>query len=492
MSLKLSHAFKSRLKVSAVIAALSMIPLGCSGNNGSSSSTSGSVSTGATGSTSSTSSTSSTGSTSGTTGTTNSTSGTSGTSGTTSSTGSTGNQLTPLGDPGFTQTTTTPLTFGITVSGETLGEQGLPFCPVSDGDPYFVDGWNFAFSNYIVVVDNIRLNENPTKDSTWQDMGAQVAIKKGPFVIDIHNCGNGGFIGKDGEEPAQGIFLWTKKDDGTPFDPSVRYAFSYDIVQATYPAINVNLSSDESAIYDKMVKNHWSKYVAGTVTSAVAGTYSDATDPNEATAQANFAAFPTAVQFAFGWDDHTQILNCVNADLGAEDDLANRGIQANPNGMYIAQITIHTDHLFWDTLEHEGEPLRFDPIAAFVNASLAYPDGGSAPFATTFDLNSNNFAHQPLATIFDDGNSTPLPDRGPYQPNTCPNAGGQFTTDMGNGHQVVMNTNGVTTIDPNDYRTFMMFSVQSQAHLNAQGLCYIVGQHASDPYYHPVVNPEVQ
>jgi hypothetical protein len=35
----------------------------------------------------------------------------------------------------------------------------------------------------------------------------------------------------------------------------------------------------------------------------------------------------------------------------------------------------------------------------------------------------------------------------------------------------------------------MAFSAQSQTHLNANGLCYIVGQNASDPFYHPVIAP---
>jgi len=39
---------------------------------------------------------------------------------------------------------------------------------------------------------------------------------------------------------------------------------------------------------------------------------------------------------------------------------------------------------------------------------------------------------------------------------------------------------------------FMAFSAQSQSHLNAQGLCYIVGQNASDPYFRPMIQPVSQ
>jgi len=34
---------------------------------------------------------------------------------------------------------------------------------------------------------------------------------------------------------------------------------------------------------------------------------------------------------------------------------------------------------------------------------------------------------------------------------------------------------------------YMAFSAQSQMHLNANGLCYIVGQNAADPFFVPAV-----
>ena len=76
--------------------------------------------------------------------------------------------------------------------------------------------------------------------------------------------------------------------------------------------------------------------------------------------------FPVTVNFAFGWNDATQMLNCVNYDFSSsEDNLADRGVQTNPDGTYIAQITMHTDHTFWDKVRQEGANLRFDPVAAF-------------------------------------------------------------------------------------------------------------------------------
>ena len=380
-------------------------------------------------------------------------------------------------DAGFSAGTSIPNSIGVTFSGETLGISGLPFQPVNQGDPYFVDGWDVTFSEYIVVIANVRLNPNPLEDLTWQDMGTPpVAIKPGPYVVDAHRVY--GFVGKDGVEPASGLFLWTGQDDGRSFDTSVRYAFSYDEVKAQVPAFNVNLPDDELPDYDLMVQKGWDKLIRGTATYVGTGIYSSATDPDAgAIAQKLFKALPTTVNFAFGWNDSTSMLNCVNYDwTNSEDNLADRGVETNPNGATISQITLHTDHVFWDKLRQEGANLRFDPIAAY-----APPDGG------TFFINDSP---QQIRTTFGDG-TTKLPDRAPFQVNPSPNASPIGNDGTGDGTQVILNTNGTTGLT-DAMNAFMAFSAQSQSHLNAQGLCYIVGQNASDPFFSPVLEPVSQ
>ena len=378
-------------------------------------------------------------------------------------------------DAGFNAQTSLINSIGVTFSGETLGISGLPFEPVTSGDPYFVDGWNMTFSEYIFVVANVRLNPDPLKDETWQDMGSPpVAVKPGPYVMDAHRAA--GFTGKDGVEPASGLFLWTQQDNGSAFDTSARYAFSYDEVKAQVPAFNVNLNDAELPDYALMVQQGWDKFIRGTATYVGTGVYTDSTDPDAgAIAQAHFAALPTTVNFAFGWNDSTSMLNCVNYDWGGSDpesDLANRGVSTNTSGTYIAQITMHTDHVFWDKLRQEGANLRFDPIAAY-----APLDGG------TFFLNDSP---QKIATTFNDG--VKLPDRAPFQTNPSPNAGPIGSDGTGDGTQVVLNVNGTTGLN-GALNAFMAFSAQSQSHLNAQGLCYIVGQNAGDPYFSPAIQP---
>jgi hypothetical protein len=402
--------------------------------------------------------------------------------------GSGGSGLNPIGsfDPGFTSTSpNTPLSIEVTISGETLGENGLPFQPVNPGDPQFVDGWSVTFEKYIVVVGNVRLSPGATQYSNQEQLNAVVALKPGPYVIDVHQLatdGFNGFVGADGEEPAGGIFKWDTQDDGTPFDSSTLYAFSYDTVPAQYPATQVNLTEDDFQIYDEMVRNHWDKYIEARADFVASGTYPDTTIESKFEAlaggvydgSAGAYTTPPQLHFVFGWNDATSSINCINPFNGDMDEanLANRGVQANTNGATVAQVTVHTDHVFWDKLKQEGTPLRMDYIAAWA---------GSNTNSTPLDLGS--LADKPLATTFADG--TPLPDRAPYLTNPT----GTFTTDQTNPSQVTLDLNGVPASNISGLSAFMAFSAQSQTHLNANGLCYIVGQNASDPFYDPVIAP---
>jgi hypothetical protein len=405
-----------------------------------------------------------------------------------------GSGLNPLGscNPGFTQTSpNTPDSIEVTVSGETLGENGLPFTPINQGDPQFVDGWSVNFDKYIVVVGDIRLSANALQYQDQETLNAIVAEKKGPYVIDVHQLSTDGtndLVGADGEEPAGGMFVWAAQDDGTPFDTSTLYAFSYDTIPAQYPATQVNLTENDVGIYDLMVQNHWDKYIEATATFVAQGHYGSAGSAGDAAIEAKFEQLaggvydgsagiyttPPQVHFVFGWDDHTSSINCINPFNGNMDEanLANRGVEPDSNGATIAQVTVHTDHVFWDKLKQEGTPLRMDYIAAWA---------GSDTTATPLDLGT--LGDKPLATTFADG--TPLPDRAPFLDNPT----GAFTTDQTDPTQVTLNLNGVTAGNIAGLSNFMAFSAQSQTHLNANGLCYIVGQNASDPFYHPSVGP---
>jgi len=379
--------------------------------------------------------------------------------------GGTGQTLNATCNPGFTQSTNTPGSIQVTFSGETLGVNGLPFQPVNQGDPVFVDGWNVSFDEVLVVLGNVRVAPGATEFAVQSDVNAPVASMAGPFVVDMHKPS--GFVGKDGVEPAGAIFVWNTQDNGQPFSTTTRYSFSYDVEKATYPATQINLTSDQFADYALMVQNGWSKLYRGTANYV--GTCNWTTYPQgdaSGKVQALFAAMPTTVHFVFGWNDATSNINCANPDFGSDENVqANWGVQPTSSGAVVAQITLHVDHAFWDILKQEGAPLRFDPIAAW--ATTASP------------LDLRTLATKPLATTFSDG-VTPIPDRG-----LCQNAPGYTQSDQSNPAQVTLNLNGVPASNLPGIANFMAFSAQSQMHLNANGLCYIVGQQASDPYYLP-------
>ena len=376
----------------------------------------------------------------------------------------TGTTLNASCDPGFTQTAPNkPGTVYVTFSGETLGVDGLPF--PSTGDPAFVDGWAVTFDEILVVVGNFKLSPGALQSTDQSVISAPVATKSGPYVLDMHKPN--GFVGKDGTEPAGGIFKWDTDDNGRAFDNNTRYAFTYDVMKAAYPATQVNLSPAQFADYALMVQNGWSKIYRGTATYAGTGTFPDPA------IQAKFAAMPTTVHFMMGWNDSGRHVNCINPDFGAGsstagEDLNNRGVQPNSNGAVIAQATLHVDHFFWDKLkDHDDIKLRFDPIAAWAPANTTA--------ANPFDLRT--LGSKPLAATFSDG--TPLPDRGPVQTSGY-QCGGERPC-----AQVTMNLNGVPSGNVPGLANFIAFSSQTQMHLNADGLCYDTGQHPADPFFAP-------
>jgi hypothetical protein len=366
-----------------------------------------------------------------------------------------------------------PKSIRVTFSGETFGESGLPYpgtCP-SGGEEalFFVDGWSVTFDEYLVVVDNIRL-DSQAGNTVQTNVGTRVATSTGgPWVLDMHKPS--GFVGKDGVEPAGALYLFTAPNSGGSFDPAVKYAFSYDVVKATNNVVNVNLSQTQvDNDLALMIQKGWTKYVKGTatITDALAGY------PGNADLDAKFKAMPRTIHFTFGWDDHDSAINCNNPDFNLpEDDPAGRGIQVSATGAVVAQITTHVDHIFWNQLIIHGTPLHFDQVAAWATAANSNP-------ATPLALDQLN---HPLVATFADG--TPMPDRGYVQPTAS--CASPLPEDQ--PKQLTLQLSGSAGSVPptvvKNISDFMAFSGQSQMHLNADGLCYNTGQHASDPFYVP-------
>jgi hypothetical protein len=345
----------------------------------------------------------------------------------------------PPADPG-------PGAFWVTVSGEDLALLGYDWSESSraDGDPpAFVDGWALSFDHVIVTIDKLRINADPDKDEGNPiDLGATVAAADGPWAVDVSIGGN--VTGKSGspDERTVPIAAFASQSNGDAFDPAARYAFSYDFAVASASAQLVNLDAEGLALYEEGQQKGWSMIVAGTARYQGPAPAVDSV----------FAKIPTEVQFKLGLANPSSYVNCRNTDLQAVGDEFPRGVQASANQSTTVQITLHTDHVFWDMLNVEGTPLHFDPIAA--NAST-YGDPSALGSVTIEDLVNVD------VTGFTTRAGEPLPWRSLVSDYTAP-AG-----------QMAYDPNGASFTVANSLAAYLGYSAASGGHMNADGECEV-------------------
>jgi hypothetical protein len=336
--------------------------------------------------------------------------------------------------------------FWVTVSGEDLALLGYDWSATSaaDGDPpAFVDGWAVRFEHVVITVDHLRINADPDLDEANPlELGPVVASADGPWAVDLTIGGS--VVGKSGspDERTVPIAAFATQASGRPFDPAARYAFGYDLVTASEAARVVNLDGEGLALYAQARANGWSMILSGTA------------DYNGPTPEPGsvFASIPTQVSFTLGLVNPSGYVNCRNTDLQAVGDEFPRGIQANANASTTVQITLHTDHAFWDTLNVEGTPLHFDPIAA---QASSYGMPGTPGRVTTTDLANVD------VTGFTTRAGQPLPWRSVVPDYTAP--GGQMT----------YNPNGTSFSRANSLAAYLAYSAASGGHMNADGECEV-------------------
>ena len=153
------------------------------------------------------------------------------------------------------QATSGSIDIGIT--GEEAVQAGLPFVKTpAPGQLVFIDGWSLEWKRWLVVVDNLRLSE-PGRDPAQQRLvGTTVAEQSGPLVVDL----------KRAERTPLATFA--QRQDGQPFDTTVRYAFSFDLVPYTASAKRVNLDSSSDSALTEMASRGYSNYVEVVATHA--------------------------------------------------------------------------------------------------------------------------------------------------------------------------------------------------------------------------------
>lgn len=341
-----------------------------------------------------------------------------------------------------------------TASGESLALGGYGFPPAGDS-PAFVDGWEVHFESLLVTFDYIHLSENPDKAPTDQSQtDNKVAQAAGPWAVDLHK--GGPLLGKGGsDEQALPIELVTSQNlrGEEPFDSTKRYAFGFDIVPASPAAKKLNLDAAGDANYATMAKNGWTVMYVGTATWK--GTSCTSTNPAY-----DFSAYPKVVKFRFGFRSPMTYINCQNPDTAPARPFSGeeyqRGVQVKTNATTIAQATVHTDHPFWESSEHDA-PAHFDPFAAY-----AQKDALGDYVVTLEDVKGVNF------TAFKDRSGKSIPWRSCVPTYTPPNT----SQTMGFDSQgIPYNPVGNPADSLRDFYDYVTYNQSTQGHLNADGIC---------------------
>lgn len=340
----------------------------------------------------------------------------------------------------------------VTISGEASALEGFGFPPAgAGGAPYFLDGWEVRFEQVLVTMGGVAVHENPELNpNDPSQVGALVAEVNGPWAVDLAKGGSLDAKEQNGKAVALARLTSKNTQSGSPaFDPTTRYAFSYSLVTAQQNVLNVNLDEAGETSYREMIEKGWSVLLVGTAT------WRGDTACRSTGTTYDFARFPQSVKFRFGFAAPVNFKNCVNPDLSPSDS---RGVQTSTNAQTVAQLTLHLDHPFWESLE-EDAPLRWDALSA--RKSVAMGAGPASAELTTADLAIDLFAPR-------DAQSAPIPWRtcGPVLPTE--RTSGTISYDPVN---VPVNPAGGAA-GLKDLTDYMTYNLSTFGHLNNDGLCF--------------------
>lgn len=349
----------------------------------------------------------------------------------------------------------------LSVSGEAFANTGYDFPPTADDAVYFVDGWEIRYDRVLVTFDHVRLNENPDTDPNDQSkVGALVAQVDGPWAVDLHKGGD--LDGKgSGPNEAQSFAAFTGKNAGGAsgaFDPTVRYAFSFDGVPADPHAINVNLDAADLAEYQTMVDKGYTALFVGTATwkggnaCVTTGAY-------------DFTKLPMTIHFHLGFKAPASYLNAQNPDnTGTADpgEESPRGIQVDASSSIVSQVTFHLDHAFWESFVHDS-PAHFDTFAAKVAGASGTPT-----------VEMEDYVGYGIQPIEDASNAT-VPWR--FCPPALPGTqSGGLTLDTLSIHY---DPHGDPSMDIRDFYDYTVYNHSTWGHLNADGLSFVQRHYTS-------------
>jgi hypothetical protein len=330
----------------------------------------------------------------------------------------------------------------VTASAEGLGADGYAFPPRAAQELAFVDGWAVDFQRILVAIDNVRLSEMPDKNPSDASVtGVDILLKHGPFIVDLSAAGNAEDKGGAGRVAIR----LPIEDLKNRFDLEQRYAFGYDLVPASPDAVLVNVEPDDPDLLQMIERGERALLLGRAQFKGQNCATSDATY--------DFGQLPKSVRFRFGLKGAVHYRNCQNPDnqgAALPGEEAQRGIQMYPNRATTAQITLHTDHLFWASIDHENLPL-FDQFAA--NASL----GSDGSYLVELDA----LESVPVPRITDrQGSALPWRSCVASALYALPTQPPSMTFDFGSRSL-------------ENLKAFVELNARSMGHLNADGLCYV-------------------
>ncbi len=331
--------------------------------------------------------------------------------------------------------------------------------------------------------------------------GPLVAELDGPWAVDLHLDASG-FPYVDGKEQGERAVAFAVLDSenrsgGSPFPTDgTRFAVGFSVVVPTASALNVNLDPDGLAVYEQMIAKGCTVSYQGTATwvgDANGGLCSAPSDAGVEVGagdgrgnEAELAGLPTTVRFdlcfapssrgslAAGAPE-TSYVNCDNQDNdgpGLDGEPHPRGIAFPANRFAVGEVTIHTDHPFWESTQHDT-PARFDPFAARLAGVAA--DGG-VPTVHFEDVRGVDY----LGITDRQDNDLPWRTCDPAYQN--PNGGSRVGPMHFDPVRVPHCTNGDPSTGLCDLYDFSKYNQSTQGHWNgADGLCFVQRHYPSPP-----------
>jgi hypothetical protein len=183
------------------------------------------------------------------------------------------------------------------------------------------------------------------------------------------------------------------------------------------------------------------------------------------------------VPFRLCFISPTSYVNCQNPDNDPAAPLSGeehaRGIFFKNSSSIVAQVTVHTDHPFWDSVLHDS-PAHFDQFAARVVGKG--PTGTNVTFPTVTLEMTEGVPYR----AYTDALGNQLSWRYCIAPPTDVHA--QFVGPMAFDPKRISLATGAerTASGLRDYYDFATYDQSTQGHLNSDGLCY-VSRHYPSP-----------